>query len=281
MHTAVINEIMCAPPPGTSEYVELMNVSGHDIDIDGWKVSDRPALSGSTNCAVIDLGHRIVHPLELVVVASDSTIFTLFPYLRESALVAVVGRGSMNLNNDGDDIIVKDAGGEAIDSLAYLSAWHNPGVADPTGRSLEKIRPAGSSIDARNWSTCADPLGGTPGRQNSIYAEAVPVSARLSMSPNPFSPDGDGRDDFCVVQYEVPVQVSMVSVRVFDVRGRLIRRLVNNEPSGARGSVVWDGRDDERRKARIGPYVILLEAINERRGILETAKGVVVLAARL
>jgi len=192
-----------------------------------------------------------------------------------------VVQGNLNLNNDGDDLVLKDASGRVIDSVAYSPAWHNPGVVDPTGRSLEKIRPLGSSNDSRNWSTCAHHVGGTPGRQNSIYTATVAVSARLTITPNPFSPDGDGREDFSLIQYEVPLQVSMVSVRIFDVKGRLVRRLANNEPSGAKGSVFWDGRDDERRKARIGLYIVLLEAIDDRGGVLETAKGVVVLAARL
>jgi hypothetical protein len=44
---------------------------------------------------------------------------------------------------------------------------------------------------------------------------------------------------------------------------------------------VWDGRDDGGRKARIGPYVVLLEALNDPGGIISIAKGLVVLAARL
>ncbi len=34
-------------------------------------------------------------------------------------------------------------------------------------------------------------------------------------------------------------------------------------------------------KARIGIYIVLLEAINDAGGVIETAKGAVVLAAKL
>jgi hypothetical protein len=281
VRTVVINELMFAPFPGNSEYVELLNLSRHTVDLADWELSDRPTSSGISNSTIITRKPCVVLPGELAVVASDSTILSLFSYLREPGTPIFVVQRNMSLNNDGDDLVLRDASGRVIDSVAYSPAWHNPGVADLTGRSLERIQPLAGSNDARNWSTCAYPVGGTPGRQNSIYTAAVVTSARLAIAPNPFSPDGDGREDFSLIQYEVPLQVSMVSVRIFDVKGRLVRRLVNNEPSGAEGSALWDGRDDERRKARIGPYIVLLEALDDRGGVLLTAKGVVVLGARL
>ena len=84
-----------------------------------------------------------------------------------------------------------------------------------------------------------------------------------------------------MIHYELPVDVASVSVKIYDVKGRLIRCLVNNEPSGARRDVVWDGYDDERQKARMGIYVVLLEGLNERGGNIYSTKGVVVLAAKL
>jgi hypothetical protein len=70
-------------------------------------------------------------------------------------------------------------------------------------------------------------------------------------------------------------------MKIFDVRGRLIRYLVNNEPSGSRRDIVWDGYDEEKQKARIGVYVIFLEGMDEAGGVLHAAKGVVVLAGKL
>jgi hypothetical protein len=44
---------------------------------------------------------------------------------------------------------------------------------------------------------------------------------------------------------------------------------------------VWDGRDDERVRGRMGIYVVLLEAVNQKSGEAITAKSPVVLAGRL
>ena len=86
---------------------------------------------------------------------------------------------------------------------------------------------------------------------------------------------------FSVLHYELPVEVATVSIKLFDAKGRLIRRLVNNEPSGMSREVVWDGLDQERQRARVGIYIILVEGLNQLGGNVYSAKGVVVLAAKL
>jgi len=60
-----------------------------------------------------------------------------------------------------------------------------------------------------------------------------------------------------------------------------VRTLLNNQPSGSSGSVIFDGRDDSGKALRIGIYIIFLEAINEGIGVVETMKTVVVVARRL
>ena len=279
----VINEIMFAPLTGNAEYVELMNMSNSDVDLSGWSISDRPGSDGRTNTFGLAVTSRLLHAGELFVLASDSSILSLFPHLRtiEPRLMTIANQGSLGLNNDGDDVVLCDIIGLPIDSVAYGPAWHNPSVTDYTGRSLEKIQPFLGSNDARAWSTCVNVVGGTPGMPNSILVATLPSQSKLSFSPNPFSPDGDGVEDFVVVHYEVPMTISLVNIKIFDVRGRLIRRLANSEPSASRGNLVWDGLDDEKRRARVGIYIVFLEAIDDRGGVLETAKGVVVLAARL
>ncbi len=282
--SVMVNEIMFDPLVGGSEYVELANVGGVPVDLHGWTVVDRSGAGGTDRGIQLASESRFLHPGEFFVLAADSSLLRSYPYLTSvnPSLVCVAGGSRLHLNNDGDDVVVRDRGGSVIDSVAYLPTWHNHGLDDPRGRSLEKIRPGGTSNDRRNWSSCAAPEGGTPARANSITAStALPSSARLSVSPNPFSPDGDGVEDFAVIRYRLLPDVGMVRLRIFDARGRLIRNLANNEPIGSQGEVVWDGRDDDGRKARIGPYILLLEAVDGTPGVIETAKAVVVVATSL
>jgi len=281
--TLIVNEIMYSPLSENAEYVELYNTSDRSVDLAGWTLSDRPGITGNQNNYSLASITTRIEPGSYFVLASDSSIFALFPSLQQGdpRMIRLAGSSSLSLNNEGDDVVVKDLTGSTIDSVAYLPAWHNPGVTDKAGRALEKIHPLLDGTISRNWSTCASQIGGTPGRQNSIASTSIPSQSQLSFAPNPFSPDDDGHEDHVLIHYEVPIEVSMIRIRIYDVRGRLIRTLVNNEPSGARGDVVWNGRDDDNQKARVGIYVVLLEAISEIGGIVETAKGAVVLAARL
>ncbi len=114
-----------------------------------------------------------------------------------------------------------------------------------------------------------------------MYVAGPIGSTRLAAAPNPFSPDGDGRDDVTRIRYETTGPVTLVRLSLYDIVGRPIRRLLDNAPGVSQGETVWDGRDDQGRIARIGIYIILLECLDERGGTTSGAKGTVVLAGPL
>jgi hypothetical protein len=275
----LVNEIMADPGSGKSEYVELVNATDGGVDLKGWEVTD---LSGSAGKILISGSTRVLHPGEFLVLAADSTLLDQFRVLAnaDQRLVAILHGRRLTLNNDADAVVVCDPLGVTIDSVRYSASWHNPDLSDHQGRSLERISTKVASNDPRNWGTCVDPAGGTPGMKNSISVGHLPVGARLSCAPNPFSPDADGIDDVIVIHYEMPLQTSIINVKIYDVRGRLIRRLASNEPGGPAGNIIWDGRDDSGAVARIGVYIAFLEAVTGA-GAIESAKGILVLARKL
>ena len=157
---------MYDPLDGQNEWFELFNRSSQSIDLAHWTFNDKPTLS-SVNSFEISNQPFVIKPDEYAVVAADSSIFKLFPYLSQSDStihIRILNRSSgFSFNNDGDDLVLKDITGLTIDSVAYLPSWHNPDVIDTKGRSLERINPNIDSNDPRNWSTCTNILGGTPG----------------------------------------------------------------------------------------------------------------------
>jgi T5SS/PEP-CTERM-associated repeat protein len=70
--------------------------------------------------------------------------------------------------------------------------------------------------------------------------------------PNPFNPQ-------TVLVYEVP-QPGAVRLEVFDLRGRLVRNLVQETRSAGRHEVLWDGRDDGGREQPSGVYLSRLRS---------------------
>ena len=277
----VINEIMFDPATGVGEYLELFNPGIDGIDLRGWLVRDNAGSGGTANSFVFP-GSAVCPPGGFVVLVEDSTVLEQFPgLLQASGIIVELTGGSPSLNNDGDDIALLDPAGGIVDSVSYLPSWHHPEVIDSKGRSLEKVYPLLNGADGRNWSTSADRGGGTPGRQNSLYAKAPRQGASLSFSPNPFSPDGDGRDDVTIISFATSSGPSTFSLRIYDIEGRLIRQLATNELTGPTGAIVWDGLDEQRRKARIGMYVVYLEILGAGGDLFEAKKGVVVLAGQL
>ncbi len=102
---------------------------------------------------------------------------------------------------------------------------------------------------------CLDPSG-TPEDLN------IPVSSPglLQNSPNPFNPR-------TTIAFDLPGPQS-VSLRVFDMAGRLVKELITaEEHTSGRHEVVWNGTDDAGRQVTSGTYFYRLEtgAFSETR----------------
>ncbi len=68
--------------------------------------------------------------------------------------------------------------------------------------------------------------------------------------PNPFNPATD-------LKFSIPRDAS-VSLKLYDVSGRLVRNLVNERMSAGRHEVRWNGRDDGGRSVASGTYFVRL-----------------------
>ena len=78
----------------------------------------------------------------------------------------------------------------------------------------------------------------------------------LTVTPNPANPG-------TVIGYDLP-RASQVVLRMIDVRGRVVRTLVDGwRPAGAHRAF-WDGRDNAGRAAASGVYLAVAEALGGR-----------------
>jgi hypothetical protein len=273
----VINEIMFDPLAGQDEWFEIYNRTSSAVSLKGWNFHDRPSLSGrmktcSLSCAIPSKN--------FLCIAADSSLFALFSFSSPDQFVILNQSGGFSLNNDSDAVVLCDASGKVIDSIAYTADWHNPGIKDVSGRSLERIDPDGASNSAGNWSTCSDLYGGTPGKANSILRKTRQSETTVTVAPNPFSPDGDGFEDVCIIKFQLPSVSAMITARLFDIKGRMIRTIANALYSAGNGEISWDGMDNENRRARIGVYILLLEASDPLSGQKTAYKSAIVVAGR-
>jgi hypothetical protein len=86
-----------------------------------------------------------------------------------------------------------------------------------------------------------DPFTGAGG-------DAAPARLALRQNvPNPFNP-------VTAIQYDVPAGGADVTIRIYDVSGRLVRTLVNGRRPAGTGSVTWDGTDGHGSAVASGLY---------------------------
>ncbi len=219
--------------------------------------------------------------MNITLLAADSSILFNYSSVNDFTNKIILDESSLGLVNTGELILLRDIFGNTIDSVNYLDNWHNPNVNITKNRSLERLNPDLGSNDAANWSTSVNGNGASPGRENSIFTESVSSEAKVTISPNPFSPDNDGFEDFTVINYNLTQTVAQLRIKVYDSMGRLLRTLANNQPTGANGSIIFDGLDDDGNPLRIGIYILFIEALNSSSGVIDEMKEVVVVARKL
>jgi flagellar hook assembly protein FlgD len=76
------------------------------------------------------------------------------------------------------------------------------------------------------------------------------------------TPDGDGQDDFTTINYQFANGGGVMSITIYDVQGREIRRLLENQTVSTAGFITWDGVNAEGKKTPIGYYVLWIEVFD-------------------
>lgn len=274
----VLNEIMFDPvfSEHSDEFIEILNISdSQSFNLTGWKVQDQ-----QDSDSIIDSGMgTILKPGQYCLIldpdyfTDSKTYHTLIP---DSTLVVTIDGstfGSRGLSNSQNETVTLiDRNGKTVTSHTYTSSINS-------GFSEERINPQRPDLP-ENWDKSCR-VHGTPGFQNSVYADHITDRITLTIDPNPFSPDNDGIDDTACITYSLPWSSATVSVKVFDPAGRLIKTLQSVDPSGTQNTIYWDGSTKNNTRAPVGMYIIFLEAISEKAGKTINHKKTVVLAQTL
>lgn len=156
----VIDEIMADPSPQVSlpnvEYVELKNVSGHDINLQGWKFSTLSAMSGA-------FGSYILPADSFLIITTTSGAASFNGYGRVLGIP-----GFPALTNDGTTLTLIGKDGRIVHFVSYNISWYQNAVKEEGGWSLEMTDTRNPCTGQNNWKASNDNSGGTPGRKNSI-----------------------------------------------------------------------------------------------------------------
>ena len=268
----VLNEIMYSPAPGEPEWVEIVNRSGNPIQLSGWTFED------SRNQVVFCDDTLFLQPDSFAVIVSDSSMFRELwtdvecPVLQPSSW-PTLNNSTQQGEEWADQLILRDITGQATDYVPYDDDW-----GGAAGISLEKLNPDLNGYDSASWSGCMS--GGTPGKENSCTSGSA-GGEFLEFRPNPFSPDGDGRDDLLTIEMNFDSPENEVTLEIYNVQGRLILKLLNREICGSSRVITWDGTGENGRRLVIGRYIIFLGSRATATGEFREACEVVILARPL
>lgn len=297
--SVIINEILYDPLsddednlPDQTEYIELYNTQDYAISLEDIFLNDAPDEDNEVNRLdpvssefkwIQPNGYFLIYAENRTFSFSESQLAEYFGLESQSEQFTMqIDRSSLSLSASGDAIFISDSTGATIDSVFYDESWQNPNRVSVDGVALEKINPAGPSNDESNWSSSTEVSGGTPGQQNSIFQEpgSAPDNSGITFTPNPFSPDDDGFEDFLSITYTLDEADYLLRVRIYDRYGREVRELADGKPAGFSGNLIWDGLTDSGNKNRVGIYIVLFEAYNSAAGRDRTFKETVVIARK-
>lgn len=274
----VITEVMFDPIEAESidEFIEIYNLSDNQaIDLSGWRLGDTTGEDIIINAGkgLLLLPNQYAVILDPDYFSHSTSYDSLIP---DEALVLTVNGmtfGSGGLSNGKSETV------QLIDPLGRVVCEYTYSIGNLPGYSDEKIDLSGPDSE-HNWQD-ANVFLGTPGRKNSVFSETVPFFPELLVQPNPFSPDGDGFEDQTVICYHLPFEDASVTIRIFDVCGRMIRNLIPGIISRSENQAVWDGRNDMGQKAEAGMYIVILESLNSKTGTTIYRRTTTVLTSAL
>jgi len=277
----VINEVLFNPAPGGADFVEIYNLSSEVFDIQWLTLAqcDTSALLLS-DVSNLSSDSRLILPGDYLVLTTDSAaVKAVYKTTNPAGFVQLSDMPSMN--DDEGSIALATKTGEIIDRFAYNEAMHYPLLNTSEGVSLERINPGLPSNQASNWHSASQTAGfATPAYQNSQFGVVENPDNEILLSPDVFSPDNDGKDDYLTIAYSFDEPGYNARVTIFDATGRQVRKLVNNELCGMTGAFTWDGITDDNIKAGIGRYIVYIE-IFDLKGNLKHFKKTTVLAGKL
>lgn len=279
----LINEILFDPISPGVDYVELYNPSDKTFDLSELKlgvIKERFPTPADTVLKEITADSRLLLPGSYVLLSTDG-----YSVSRQygCAMENFFDMASFpSYANAGGIAILMSRKGVVVDQMVFSEDMHYPLLKETKGVALERVSWEAPSDQPDNWHSAAEAVGfGTPGYRNSMMVDEVDEIAEnpISIVPEVFSPDGDGFDDNCQINYQLDKAGCTMNAYVFSADGRMVRHLVKGELVADEGGFVWNGLDSRGLQVPTGIYVVFTEVF-DMEGNVRKYRNAVAVATR-
>jgi hypothetical protein len=272
----VVNEILFDPGTGGSDFIELYNRSNKILNLKDFTLANYDNDTIANFKVIAD--NYLLQPGDYVVLTADSLfVKNQFPFAINGKFYQM---SLPTLNNDSSTVYLI-YNSEVLDKVSYTDDWHLSLIDDTENKTLERIDPNGISNNSMNWHTAAESVNfGTPGRVNS-QLNLASVDGTFSSTEPIFSPDNDGLQDVILFTYELAESGHIADLKIYDDKGRLVRKLAQSELLGTSGVFSWDGVRDDDLKAPIGVYIAVFETFKSDGSAQLSKRAVFTLAGKI
>ncbi len=246
----VINEISfnnaASPDPG--DWIEIYNKGKEDTNVSGWKLTDSDA-----NHQFIFESNTWIKANEYLVVSNDlDKMNAVFGPVKN-----LIGTFQFGLGSETDAVRLFSQNDQLIDEVSYSNVlpWKTFDLTKCW--SLELTNPAKDNNSGLNW---VFSVGfGTPGMHNTPFtpdaindfALASNTTESLQNYPNPFK-------EGTFIEFTLP-QSGNGRISIFDMNGRIIRTLMDDNQISTVHTLYWDGKDNSGKEVAKGIYLYRFE----------------------
>ena len=276
----MINEVLFNSRTGSPKFVQLINVPNRYLELRDWKLANLDA-QGKVNQVRAISDRSLVIPPKAQLAISTDTVQLKFDYPLSSMGLFHQINTLPSYPIAGGTVVLLAPSDELAESFRYSERLHHPLLRDTKGVSLERISLQTPASVMANWHSASGTMGyATPGIKNSQLIEEEFLGNIIQIDPEVFDPEGSNGNTFTSIRYELNEPGWVGTFRIYDMAGRIVAILAQNEILGTSGLYSWTGTNSNGGRVRTG-YYILVADLFDLNGNVRQIKKTIIIAERL
>jgi hypothetical protein len=259
----LLNEVLFNPYPNGSDFVEIYNNSGHEVDLSGLFLATRDETKALKQVYPLSVSQQYLSNDDYLAATKSREGILLFYKSRCESCIIEMEKFPVFADLSGT-VVLLNQNLEVIDEMDYLDGMHHPFITETEGISLERISFSAPSSQKGNWHSAAKSVGfATPGYQNSAVEVTDSTGQMIELDPLVFSPNGDGFNDQLDIYLKTGEPGWILNITILNCVGTVIRKLANNQTTGSCDHLFWDGLDGDFQKVNPGIYLLHISLFSQ------------------